>query len=268
MARRPANKKTVRTRSNNATESFWNDVTPRYDEEIFNTLTSDVNGALRETITQYAQGVATVGDFGCGIGRFLGLLSGLADEVVAVDFSQKSVDLARTTWAESDHITIDRVDLANASRRFTKVEVGLSINVLVMPDSVKRRAILKNTWRNIRPGGQLILVVPSLESALYTYTRYAEWYERNGASPDAAIRRANREAMSEVQSLAGGIVTIDNTPTKHFLCEEVHVLLEQNRFEPLEAHRVEYAWSEDIESPPRWLKSPLPWDWLMVARRL
>ena len=254
-------------RTGNATETFWNSMASRYDAEVFNTLKSDRNDRLGATIRRYGRGAKVIGDFGCGVGRFLTLICGLSQRVVAVDFSRESVALARKQFGHLPNLAIDRVDLAVDATTFCRADLGLSINVLVMPDIIKRRSILKNTWRNLRSGAHLILVVPSLESALYTYTRYAEWYEREGDSVPVALRKAERDAKNEVVSLAGGLVEIDGVSTKHFLSEEILVLLRQNKFEPIDRLRVEYGWKEDIADPPRWLREPYPWDWLFVARR-
>ena len=256
-----------KTPENNATVAFWDSVASRYDEEIFNTLTSDIHGTLQDTIARYTKGVALACDFGCGVGRFVGLLGGLAERVVAVDFSKQSVALARDTWGHLPNVDFAHKDLARSPRPFCRADVGLSINVLVMPGSATRRAILKNTWRNLRPGSHLVLVVPSLEAALFTYMRFAEWYERDGDSPTSSVKKADREAAREIVSITGGLVKIDNTTTKHFLREEVILMLRQHRFEPVEELRVEYAWKEDIAEPPRWMRDPYPWDWLFVARR-
>ena len=38
-------------------------------------------------------------------------------------------------------------------------------------------------------------------------------------------------------------------------------------FEMLHEERIEYPWRAYFDRPPRWLRSPGPWDWLFVARR-
>lgn len=256
-----------RARTDNASAAFWDGVADRYDAEIFNTLAAEVKGTLRKTIVRFAKGAQVAADFGCGVGRFVPLLSKLAAQVHAVDFSQESIDIAARDYAALTNVSFRRANLAQGAPRICRADVALSVNVLVMPDREKRRAILKNTWRNIRSGGHLILVVPSLEAVLYSYQRLAEWHERDGEAAKTAIRRVEREATAELSSIVQGHVVIQAIPTKHFLREEALLMLAGCGFEPVADSRVEYAWHEDYDDPPNWLGAPFPWDWLFVALR-
>lgn len=262
MAKRRAKRNT-----DNASQEFWDGVADQYDDEIFNTLTADVRGELPRLITKYAKGAAVAADLGCGVGRFVPLLSRFAKTVHAADFSQESIDVADRDHGHLPNVSFQCVDLAKKSPRICRADLALSINVLVMPDREKYRAILRNTKRNVANGGHLILVVPSLETVLYTYRRMVEWHEREGLTSAAAVEDIEQEAAADIKSIVEGHVAIQDTATKHFLREEVLVLLSEFKFELIEESRVEYSWSEDYDDPPNWLSKPLPWDWLFVAKR-
>jgi hypothetical protein len=32
--------------------------------------------------------------------------------------------------------------------------------------------------------------------------------------------------------------------------------------------KIEYNWDTEFIKPPKWLKEPRPWDWMVVARKL
>ena len=64
-----------------------------------------------------------------------------------------------------------------------------------------------------------------------------------------------------------GLVRIDNVRTKHYLREEATLLLIEAGFAVSSCDKVEYDWDTEFEDPPRWMKTPGPWDWLLVARR-
>jgi hypothetical protein len=31
--------------------------------------------------------------------------------------------------------------------------------------------------------------------------------------------------------------------------------------------KVEYDWSTEFADPPRWMKDPYPWDWLVLSKK-
>jgi hypothetical protein len=71
----------------------------------------------------------------------------------------------------------------------------------------------------------------------------------------------------EVVSLVEGIVKISDTPTKHYLKEEIVLFFRDAGFTVLEVEKVEYSWAEDFEEAPDWMQDPHPWDWMVVARK-
>ena len=60
---------------------------------------------------------------------------------------------------------------------------------------------------------------------------------------------------------------IDGVATKHFLKEELEVLLGNRGLRTLEIEKIAYPWSTEFASPPRWMQAPFPWDWLFVAQK-
>lgn len=108
-----------------------------------------------------------------------------------------------------------------------------------------------------------MLVVPSLNSALLTAYRHLQWNLRNGMDP----KDAQREAALNSKGLEHGTVHIDNVPTKHYLKEELEALLDARGFDVLAIEKLEYPWSTEFDSPPRWMKAPYPWDWFVAAQR-
>ena len=136
-----------------------------------------------------------------------------------------------------------------------------------MPDPKKREGILKTVYRNLRSGAHLVAVVPSLEVALLTYQRIGQWYRRDGSSFAEAARQMRSSAEQDIVSLVEGVVKISDTPTKHFLREEVVMTFSDAGFEVQQLEKIEYSWEEDFEEPPSWMQDPYPWDWLVVARK-
>ena len=250
-------------------ESFWDNVADRYDDEIFNTLTSDKSQTLAKTVRKYATGVDVACDFGCGVGRFVPLLASCAQRVIATDFSARSLELAKATIEHRSQakVVFKKHDLAKTKPRIGKANLGLCINVMIMPQLEHRQRILKNVRRNLAPAGRLILAVPSLESTIYSLQRLLEWHRREGDNRQSTLKRLEQETRKTAPSIIDGILEIQGEPTKHYLREELLLLFDQHKLEVLEELRIEYEWQEDFEEPPKWMKAPWPWDWLFVLEK-
>jgi len=249
-------------------EQFWDDVADRYEEEIFNVHQHDRRRVLARWLDELVDPDSVVADFGCGIGHGIPRLARRANTVYATDHSQRSLEIAQQRCAAHPNVVYAKRNLAARQVRLCKADVGLVVNVLIMPQRATRRAILENVRLNLKPDGHLLLVVPSLETVLYTCTRLVQWYVRDGMQYKKAVQQVAHDARRELASVVEGIVINDGTPTKHYLREEAEVMLASCGFKVLAAEKVEYPWEEDITDPPQWLAEPYPWDWLYVAQRV
>ena len=153
--------------------------------------------------------------------------------------------------------------------RLPKVDFALSVNSLLTPSLTQRNSMFDLVCRHINPGGHLVLVVPSLESALLTDYRLIEWNLKSGMSPGNAVRSGFRTSKgSDIPRLRQGIVNIHGVDTKHYLEEELIILLKSRGMEVLEIEKIQYPWETEFDHPPRWMKEPFPWDWLCVAGKI
>ena len=64
-----------------------------------------------------------------------------------------------------------------------------------------------------------------------------------------------------------GNIAIDSVFTKHFVKEELEILLGQHGFKVTKFEKIEYNWNTEFSKPPFWLKFPKPWDWMLVATK-
>ena len=60
---------------------------------------------------------------------------------------------------------------------------------------------------------------------------------------------------------------IEGVPYKHWVGEELHLVLRDSGFRNPQLARVEYSWDTEVIAPPRPKDVAPPWDWLVVARR-
>ena len=248
---------------------YWNRLAARYEDEIFSVLANDRAALVADRVRRCGRPDRTATDVGCGIGHFLPLLAAHFRRVLAVDLSPKNVARARRRHSGLANVDYRAADLAAPRARLPAADFALCVNVLIAPDLALRARILDVVARHLRPGGQLVLVVPALESILLTDFRLIQWNLRDG-QPPARAAGAGYRAFRSVRRprLHEGVVPIAGVPTKHYLRDEIAALLDARGLRPLEFEKIEYPWTSEFTDPPRWMQAPYPWDWLCVARKV
>ena len=128
-------------------------------------------------------------------------------------------------------------------------------------------------WRylteTVRPGGHIVLVVPSLESALYASHRLVEWNIRSGIYPQKALKEWFEEPDQDGAEIArGGVVNCGGVPTKHYLEQELISTASRFKLRIKNSDKIECPWSTEFNSPPRWMSNPQPWDWLILLQKI
>ncbi|MBI4850055.1 MAG: class I SAM-dependent methyltransferase [Nitrospirae bacterium] len=248
--------------------AYWNQVAENYDKEIFSVLAHDEGNLISSRIQELASYRKTASDLGCGIGKFLPILSDSFRHVNAYDISDKCLEQARVNCAGLSNVDYIKADLSKQKSGMPEVDLILCVNAIIMPSISQRARFFGSISSHLNPGGHLILVVPSFESAIYSNIRQVEWNKRRGLSSGAAVMAVwNSNNKQKASHLQRGIVNIDHVPTKHYLKEELHAVLQGLDFDIQEIIKIEYDWETEFSNPPRWLKDPFPWDWLVTARK-
>mgnify|MGYP001587437404 CR=1 FL=1 len=243
----------------------WNSVASKYDEFVFNSLAADQRGHMTELLDRFASREKTAGDFGCGVGKYLPALASRFGRIVAMDHSAKCLAVARQACRRFSTINYHVVHMGQPIKPVAKVDFALCANVLLSTSCRERQIMLENIRRMLKAGGRLLLLAPSLESALLTHHRRAEWKRRaptksNGWMPGSVAFSRHGGA-----TVANGHLTINRVSTKHHLREELEIALTNAGFKVDEVRKLEYAWTTEFDRPPAWMKAPFPWDWLMVG---
>jgi SAM-dependent methyltransferase len=238
-----------------------------YRDEIFSVSQSDKSKIIKRALKKYARPGGIAADFGCGIGGFVPMLAKHFKKVLAIDFSRSCLDKATSLYGDLKNVSFHCADLTNPKLSFPKVDSILCVNAVITSSLSMRLGIFKNLSAHVKKGGHLFLVVPSLESALFTNSRLVQWNLDDGMSPSSAIISGFEKPKSPTASLHQGIVEIDKVPTKHYLKEELAVILEDLNFDVVSFQKVEYGWDTEFDCPPAWMKAPYPWDWLVTAKK-
>ena len=257
----------AQTAQKDMNEKYWDEVAQDYDVEIFSALANDCDDVIASRIAQLGSKQLVAYDFGCGVGKFLPMLAANFRHVYAVDISNVCLAQARENCADFENISYSKVNLCRDTVKLKKAHFGLSVNVVIMPSEKKRTAILNTISKHLRKGGHLVLVVPSLESALYADFRLIQWNLKAGLRGAAAVSELEKAGEEANSSVRQGIVEIEGVPTKHYLEEELLAIFEHMPFEVLFIEKVEYPWRTEFDQPPKWMKEPYPWDWMVVLKK-
>jgi len=236
---------------------YWDAMAKRWDQEIFNTLHHDRSGVIGGEIERSSRRAGSIADFGCGTGIYLPLLSRLFDDVQGFERSMPCVAIARQKLRTRANVAVHSASSASV-RRHGRFDVVLCVNVAVHPALRARAGVFRAIRALLAPGGRLILVVPSLESATMV-----------AAEEAAALRgRATSRGGDWIAGKdADGVVTIEGMPYKHYTRRELRDLLEGLGLGVIRIRRVEYSWRSQGVRPAAHRAGDLPWDWIAVAKQ-
>lgn len=242
----------------------WDRLAGKYNTEIFDVFYSDRNKVLTQYFDRYANQDHTAVDFGCGNGKAFPYLVPRFGEVWGLDISQNLLDVAALRGY--DQVRLAQEDLVKPSRKLPRGDFAFCCNVAILPGIDVNQAIIRNIRRSMKPGGAAVFVIPSFESAAFAMWRLVEWYGREGVGPAEISRDELALFGGSKTDIVQGLLRIDGVTTKHYSEPEIRYLFTQAGFKQVNTDRIEYNWTSEFENPPRWMKDPYPWDWLVECR--
>lgn len=244
--------------------SYWENMAQRYNEEIFDVRRQDKKALITKAIKKYADPSFRIADIGCAIGKWFPVLAPLGKEVIALDISAANLSIAKKTYSQYQNITYLQRDMSRPGIKLPVCELGICINAILTPDTKDRMIFFKNLSRCIAQQGKLIVTVPALESYLLARRIQNEYRVDPSFFPELS---SPKKGLRYWNNLVQGVCDIDDVPHKHFLAEELQLLFSRAGFRPLRLEKIEYSWKTEFNDPPRWLRSPLPWDWMIVLEK-
>ena len=245
-------------------KSYWEKIAPIYETEIFDVLKNDKNGHIVKAIQSFANPKKSIIDIGCAVGKWLPVLSPLFKQVHAIDISAKNLAIAEQKYTALKNISYQRIDMSAKTVPDIQFDAAICINAILTADLKKRNLFFKHMASFLKPKADLVLVVPSLESKIFSHI-IANKYNVDDAKND--IAPTGKKAIEQIRYIKDGVTDIDDVPTKHFLKEELELLLDLEGFSTKQIQKIEYDWSTEFHKAPSWLKNPKPWDWMVHAKK-
>ncbi len=246
-------------------ERHWDTIGKNYDDQIFDVFKSDRNKILSRYFNKHANKRGVAIDFGCGTGKSFEYLSPHFRKILAVDISKELLDQAKKR--PFTNIEFRQEDLTKNRLSFPKADFVFCCNVAMLPEIEKTHAIIRNIQKSLKNGGTALLVLPSLDSVLYASWRLIEVYRREGVRREDIPDYEFDYFKASKRRLVEGIIYIDNVPTKHFMRAELDVVFKNCGLRITHVDKVEYDWNTELAEPPKWLKDPYPWDWLVECKK-
>ena len=245
--------------------NYWEKIASSYNNEIFDVLHNDKKALIRSVIKKYSSKNKTVIDIGCAIGKWLPVLSPSFKKVYAADISAKNLEIAKQLYPQYKNVEYLRADMSGKKTKVPKCDFGICINAILTAAQKDRNIFFQSLSACIKKGGRIIITIPSLESyMLSSIIQQQHKIDKNLFPPE----KNAKEAIKKWNNIRQGNADIDDVPHKHYLKEELQLLLANEGFIAEEFQKIEYEWDTEFLKPLKWLKDPKPWDWMVVARKL
>lgn len=246
--------------------THWNKIAPDYNEEIFDVFASDRKGILGRYLKLHTSQTGIAIDFGCGNGKAFPLLAPAFKKVLGLDISSNLLKQAKARGYSN--VTVQRADLTRKNLELLPADFVFCCNVIMFPNLDKNLKALRNIARALKSGGTALVVLPSLDSALFSSWRLIDIYRKEGVEAVEIPAREFHYFKGSKRDLVQGIVYIDGVPTKHYSGSELEVILPEAGLSITALEKIEYNWDSELANPPDWLKAPYPWDWLVECRKV
>ncbi len=247
-------------------KDHWNKIAPSYNDEIFDVFQSDKKRKLPKYFKKHGDLAKTAIDFGCGNGKSFPYLAPLFNRILGIDISKGL--LKQASARGFSNIDLKQSDLTKKNLIVSPADFAFCCNVIMFPEIEKNYRMLGNIYSALKPGGTALIVLPALDSAMFSSWRLIDVYRREGVKPENIPAHEFNYFKGSKRDLVQGIIHIDGVPTKHYSESEIQVVFRDAGFTVTDVERLEYDWNTELASVPEWLHEPYPWDWLVECKKV
>lgn len=231
----------------------WNKLAARFNSSVCDIVAGDshrvmdalVDAALRRRTKP------TLVDLGCGMGTFIQRYGRRFDAIVGADFAERMLRGARRRCAKMKNVRWVCVGVEDAPRMLSNTaDLTVCLNVLTSPNAALRRRQWNALAKVTKPGGHVIVVLPSLESSELV------------AQVEERLRPGSSGARLEDGSVHRG-----HARQKHYTRAELRAAAERAGLRVQKIARIPYPWKDEgVAAPKSITRGRQPWDWALVAK--
>lgn len=232
----------------------WNRLAARFNSSVCDIVAGDrdrvMDGLVEQALKAHPK--PTVVDLGCGMGTFIQRYGRKFGESIGVDFAERMLRGARRRCAKVPRVRWACASVEDAPKTLSNTaDILACFNVITSPDAALRRRQWKALAKVAKPGGHVLVVLPSLESSELV----------------ARVEESLRPGSSGAR-LSDGSVHRGNARQKHYTRAELRAAAERAGLRVQKIARIPYPWSDDgVAAPKSVTRGRQPWDWVLVARR-
>lgn len=241
---------------------YWSEAAGRYEEEFVDPYRAESSGPLVKALAAIDGKGRVAADLGCGIGPLLPALAAKFERVHAVDFAAGMLARARERCDGLGNIEYHErrlTDLGGLS-----VDAAFAVNSLVQPTVGEIEDVLRAVRAIVKPGGEFLGVVPSIDAVHY-HTMLLLDRARSRGMPDTQAR-ANAAKLGEhplYEFAFGGFAYLGLS--QHFWQPfEIPYRLERAGFRRVRCEKVVLTWDQ-FACGGDFRELPPPWDWFFHA---
>jgi SAM-dependent methyltransferase len=249
-------------------DRHWSRHAARYDELFLDPYRPGVDNPIWQALAAVPDaGKKTVADLGCGTGPLLPYLAERFEHVIALDFAPDMLKIA-TARLSADAVRRVRFvgrpmheldDLAG------QVDVAVAVNSLVMPDVRLIDRTLRSIRASLKPSGQFMGIVPSIDTICYHLLVLVDQSLDQGLGLKEARRLAAIHTERRYYDFAFGEFHFEGLRQKFWQPFEVEYRLTKAGFASTTLGKVLYPWDESLDARGDLTGSPRSWDWFFVA---
>jgi SAM-dependent methyltransferase len=246
----------------------WSRHAARYDEIFLDPYGPGVENPLWDALTAVPGARRkTVADLGCGTGPLLPHLAERFDRVIALDFARGMLKHARARLGPeaAARVTFVERPMHDLELFCGKLDVAVAINSLVMPDVRLIDRTLRSIHASLRPGGQFMGIVPSIDAIVYHLMLLTDQALEQGFERKEALRIAAMRGDSRHYDFAFGQFHFQGLRQKFWQPFEVEHRLAKAGFKATTLSKVLYPWDSDLPSGADLAGFPRSWDWFFLT---
>lgn len=246
--------------------SDWDKFAEDYYSEVLSPIKNSINSPLIDALKKLDSKELRVLEVGCGLGELIPFLSKNFKEVVAIDFSEKMISLAKV-MNHQKNVSFKVMDMTKLSFE-EEFDVIISVNSLLMPNMKDLNKSVSCLYSSLKKGGKLFAIVPSIESHIYQSMLVLDHKLDDGVSTSKAVDKAVDSMQPERYDFVQGVIEFDGDLQKAFYRFEILYRLEKAGFKNFSVDKVFYSWEEWKEAGYDYFPDEKePWDWYFTCEK-
>jgi SAM-dependent methyltransferase len=249
-------------------DRYWSRHAARYDELFLDPYAPNVENPLWSALAAISDSERkSVADLGCGTGPLLPYLAEHFGQVIALDFAPAMLERARQRLGASaaDKVIFLERPIYDLDDFAGRVDVAVATNSLVMPDVRLIDRSLRSIRACLKPGGQFLGIVPSIDAISYHLMLLMDQAIDQGLAPDEAEKFANLNVERRRYDFVFGKFRFQGINQKFWRPFELEYRLKKAGFTNLTLQQVLYPWDDGPTGEDDLADFPRSWDWFFQA---